>query len=31
MRQDFPDAWIEAENACGPVELLEHCIEDAAG
>jgi hypothetical protein len=31
MREDLPDARIEAEDARGAVELLEHRIEDAAG
>src|SRR5262249_48108451 len=31
MRQDFPDARVEAEDARGPVELLKHRIENAAG
>jgi hypothetical protein len=28
--EDLPDAGVEAEEPCRAVELLEHCIEDAA-
>ena len=27
-RQDAPDAWLQIEDAGGPIELLEHCAKD---